>query len=199
VLEVEGTWPNTTAEGSCSPDPGRACYRGCNPSDSNGSRFSCGCARAPSPPPSGHHRHGSHDVPCDVVGRAAIKFRYTACADGCHAPNDQWKSDLSKVIGGNWYSTTSEGDCSNPDRQRCAWSVKTISKTVNASCANGHFLLALAKRASSCLGGCSVADRADRTSTCYVTCIFQTSERFLGLAARASSIATLLRSRSLMY
>ena len=121
VLEVEGAWPNATAEGRCSSNPGHACYSPCNPTDANGSRFSCGCARVPSPPPSyGQHHHHRGGAPCDVVGRAAIEFRYVGCADGCHAPSDQWKADLSKVLGGSWYSTTAEGDCANPHRQRCA-------------------------------------------------------------------------------
>ena len=95
VLAVEGGWPNRTADGSCSPDAGHACYSPCNPSDLNGSTFRCGCSSSPAPPPAPPspegHRHWGR-VPCDVVGRAAIKSRYTHCADGCTAPNDQWKS-----------------------------------------------------------------------------------------------------------
>lgn len=182
VLEVEGSWPNATAAGSCRPDPGHRCYSGCNPSDANGSAFRCGCAIGPAPvpppPPSpSHHHHGSGGVPCDVVGRAEIRSRYETCADGCTAPNDQWKSDLSKLIGGEWYSTTAQGDCSNPQRERCAWRVKSIVKTVNASCVNGNFLRSVAAKASRCLAGCTAAEREDATSSCYVTCIFQ---RLLG-------------------
>lgn len=100
-----------------------------------------------------------------------------SCADGCSAPNDQWKSDLSKQLGGLWFSTTEQGDCSNPQRERCAWSVKQVVKTVNASCVNDNFLKFLAKKAGSCLANCSSADRADTTSSCFVTCVFK---RMLG-------------------
>lgn len=176
VLEVEGDWPNRTSAGSCRPDPGHRCYSPCNPSDANGSTFRCGCdvgpATSPQPSsPSHHHRYSA--VPCDVVGRADIAKRYEGCADGCTAPNDQWKSDLSKQLGGEWYSTTAQGDCKNPQRERCAWRVKTVIKTVNASCVNGNFLRAMAEKARTCLANCSAADREDATSGCFVTCIFQ--------------------------
>ena len=36
-----------------------------------------------------------------------------------------------------------QGDCDDPQMQRCAWRVVAVKKTVNASCVNTHVLKAV--------------------------------------------------------
>jgi len=166
VIAVDSTWPNKTKYGECSSDPGHACYAACNPSDQSGSEWRCNCNSNP-------NRYGG--VPCDVVGRADIKVRYLECADGCHYPNDQWKSDLSKMLGGLWYSTPSEAECGNPAANgECRWTQLEVLKTINASCANDKVLAAVQAKGEDCFSKCSAADRKNVTSDCSTICFFQT-------------------------
>ena len=186
VLEVEGDWPNQTSHGQCSTDPGRGCYAACNPSDQSGAEWRCGCSSSDSNA-TGTDQNIRGRAPCDVVGRAEINQRYRTCADGCGGINDQWKSDLSKTLGGLWFSTTAQGNCDGgATMQRCAWRVAAVQKTVNASCVNGHALKAVeqynggggvgsnAAIANSCFARCSPQDMHNRTSDCYTVCFFET-------------------------
>ena len=141
--------------------------------------------------------------------------RYLAGSGTGNEPLFACQSSYSHLTRGTiaWSSTTAQGDCSNPERERCAWRVKRVAKTVNASCVNGNFLKAVptrlkvfmscmaflsvslclslclcvayavlspeqvASKAAPCLANCSPIDRANTTSDCFVTCIFQ---RMLG-------------------
>jgi aromatic ring-cleaving dioxygenase len=159
VLEVDGSWPNASAHGRCSSDPGRGCYAACNPVDASGAIFACKCGEA--------------GPPCDLNGKANILDKYPDCADGCHAPNDLWKSDLSKVLGGFWFSTTDEADCDNATSAACAWRALETVKTINATCANSKIHAAIEAHDAAhgrCFDTCSAADRLNITSTCWTIC-----------------------------
>jgi hypothetical protein len=158
VIAVDGTWPNKTALGVCRSNPGYGCYTPCNPSDRNGSTWHCTCNSNPN----GHPQY----IPCDVVGKADIQVRYPTCADGCNYPNDQWKSDLSKMLGGLWYSTPAEAECGNPAAKgECRWAQRAVEKTVNASCANGKVMAAVQTRGAHCFVRCAFSGRNPRSPT----------------------------------
>ena len=169
VIEVDGSWPNASAHGKCRAGDGHRCYAACNPSNKNGSEWSCGCSDTDSDRP-----------PCDVNGRAFMDARYPDCADGCRSPtSDLWKSDVSLSLGGIWYSTTAEADCDNRATEACMWRQRETVKTANASCVNSRLLAAVEAHddagagGAGCFARCSPADRANRTSTCWTVCAFQ--------------------------
>eukprot|EP00041_Stephanoeca_diplocostata_P024514 m.623191 g.623191 ORF g.623191 m.623191 type:complete len:318 (+) comp22544_c1_seq5:198-1151(+) len=164
VVEVDGTWPNSTQHGVCSTNPGHACYAACNPSDSSGAEWECRCS----------DDGNGHMPPCDVVGRANIFDRYPTCADSCVAPNDLWKSDLSQRLGGLWYSTPVQAECDGAGSLACQWRTVAVEKTVNATCVNANVLRAVAKAGAACYSQCPPSQQLDPTSDCSVTCTFQT-------------------------
>jgi hypothetical protein len=157
-------------------DPGHACYASCNPDDLNGSTFRCTCnsgSAVDSDHDWAHQQHSRHRIPCDVVGRAQISKRYVNCSDQCEWPNDQWKSDLSKRLGGIWYSTTTMSNCDEPEATSCRWRALELVATINASCANERVLRAIVAKNPKCFAKCPKGDLEAR-GDCATLCLFQT-------------------------
>lgn len=174
VLEVDGSF------GGCSSgDATCSAYADCIPGDErSGSPWRCFPMNA---------------QPLNVTGKVDVESRYCGgntrpagqaplcqrCADACDGVWCHWKSLLSLQTGGTWYSTPKEGACERQDSS-CAWHVVATSKTVSASCANGHLRRAIERRASlnakrpvlSCFDQCP--HRHDYKSDCYILCALQT-------------------------
>lgn len=117
---------------------------------------------------------------CAVTGKLTVDSRYcgtvdssglcSICADGCEGVWSRWKSQVS-VLGGLWYSTAKEGDCSNPSSS-CAWKVLLKEKTVNATCANNNVHAAVEDQGKACFSQCS--QPTNTTSDCWILCFVET-------------------------
>lgn len=121
---------------------------------------------------------------CGAVGKLAVPTRYCtsldnatglckSCADQCDGVWDHWKSQVS-LLGGEWYSTTTQSDCSrkNSSTDKCAWRTLENKKTVNATCANGNVHKAVEARGEKCFGQC--AQPTNSTSDCWILCFVET-------------------------
>eukprot|EP00935_MAST-01C_sp_MAST-1C-sp1_P000174 g174.t1 len=119
---------------------------------------------------------------CSAPGKLEVASRYCGpinqssglciqCADECDGPWSHWKSEVSR-LGGEWYSTTSDGDCSNPSASKCSWLVTKKKKTINATCANNKIHEAVEKKGKECFSKC--AQPTNSTSDCWILCFVET-------------------------
>ena len=76
--------------------------------------------------------------PCNAsVGRADVSTRY----DGVRPPAEDWKwwrVNLAKKIGGYWYSTIKDGECSADASSTCTWKVLSEVRTITSRCLLNH-------------------------------------------------------------
>lgn len=148
VVEVDGTF------GGC-PTGARACshYAACNPTDATGETWRC----KPTEP---------------TMGKADVRDRYPNPKGNPPLQWDWWKYNVSKIVGGTWYSTQASGHCGRPNASECQWRVVAERKTVNASCTNANLLSAVQSANPSCFSGCS--DPKNITTDCFITCVYNT-------------------------
>lgn len=168
-LESNGTWTFRRSASSLTATVGR-CFAPCNPVDKSGRDWECSCRNA-----SGTAPHSGASAPCNIVGRAYLSQRFAGeCTDGCHYPNDYWKTAVAERLGGLWYSTPVEAQCNTDASVSCQWRELAKIKVVNASCANANVLRYVEREGEACFAGCTPADRADPTSDCATLCFFET-------------------------
>lgn len=81
--------------------------------------------------------------------------------------------NLANRVGGNWYSTVTDGDCDSPDRTTCAWKLSKTIKEVNATCHANNVQAKVEKMGSDCFSQCSKGTSDPHTS-CYIHCYYET-------------------------
>eukprot|EP00940_MAST-03C_sp_MAST-3C-sp2_P002802 g2802.t1 len=78
---------------------------------------------------------------------------------------------------GEWYSTTSQGECTGDarvgDGSGCTWRVLNTSSRVNATCVYEHIDEAVEAMNASCFGRCN--QPLNRSSSCYLGCYTSTA------------------------
>eukprot|EP01046_Picozoa_sp_COSAG06_P041077 COSAG06_NODE_5053_length_3759_cov_2.454645_2_plen_221_part_00 len=158
-LTVDGTYGEATPD--CNGARGCCKYAACDPvtSDPSGKTWKCAS-------------HGACATG-STWGRSAVAERYPTAH--CHNPAQPWcawKFNTSKLMGGFWYSTLSEGDCDHVSGP-CSWRIKEVVKTVNASCVNGFLHKAVETTGSQCFAGCGT-NSTNVDSDCWVECFYRT-------------------------
>jgi len=86
---------------------------------------------------------------------------------------DFWNYNMAHKLGGNWYSTTTEGKCSLNGTGPCYWRVLQLVKRVSSNCQVGSVNKVVTKIGASCFSKC--ADPTNVTTTCWADCFFETS------------------------
>jgi hypothetical protein len=140
---------------SINPEYGN--YASCNPNttDPSGKTWHCRC-------------HGS--TPCAAVGRLDINASFGKNVSKGQFPGDIYSGHAAHILGGLWFSTTSQGNCS-VSSESCNWIVKKVQKIKNATCVNGNIKSNLVKEGKTCFSGC--ADPEDETTDCWINCFFE--------------------------
>ena len=76
---------------------------------------------------------------------------------------------------GNWYSTQAAGQCkAGQSHADCWWELKETKRTVNASCVDTRVIEAVQARRPECWKECPPKEVTNRTSACFLTCLFET-------------------------
>ena len=123
------------------------------------------------------------------VGRADVATRYATPGEACNGfddsrvepPQCRWKFEMSKKIGGFWYSTPAAANScgggggeskseSNYKGGVCSWELVEHKKIVAAECAQGSVVKAVEATAGDCLA--KLPQPLDRTSAGYYVCFF---------------------------
>jgi hypothetical protein len=107
--------------------------------------------------------------PCNAsVGRADVSTRY----DGVRPPAEDWKwwrVNLAKKIGGYWYSTIKDGECSADASAACTWKVLSKVRTITSRCLLNHVASAVAAYNASCFLSCP--QPTNTSSPCWARCL----------------------------
>lgn len=83
---------------------------------------------------------------------------------------DFWNWNLAHHVGGNWYSTTTDGKCNVTGTGDCTWRVLETVKRVEHTCQKAWVLKSIQQQAPSCFNGCP--DPTNTTTDCYATCFY---------------------------
>eukprot|EP00936_MAST-01D_sp_MAST-1D-sp1_P000590 g590.t1 len=96
-----------------------------------------------------------------------------------HAKVEHHFMQLSRLMGGEWYSTPAAGQCAPGalpgDSSRCTWRTALTQRAVNASCVYDRIFAAVEAHAggnSSCFSSCPQPN--DVTTDCYIDCFYST-------------------------
>ena len=84
-----------------------------------------------------------------------------------------WKYKTSKSIGGQWYSTPSNGNCDNPDALQCTWRYLGTEKISDANCVNGWLHKAVETKGFRCFRTCG-KNSTNVDSDCWLRCFYST-------------------------
>lgn len=84
---------------------------------------------------------------------------------------------LGKLLGGSWYSTRGEGECTPSGNgsaigKDCWWRLRSVERRVNSTCVNGRLVDRVLKAGPRCFESCP--QPTNRSSACWVRCLFQT-------------------------
>jgi len=82
---------------------------------------------------------------------------------GRDADYDFWNYNMAHKLGGNWYSTTTQGKCRTNETGPCCWRVLEPVKRVSSNCQ------------AACFSKC--ADPSNVTTACWADCFFETCVR----------------------
>jgi hypothetical protein len=128
---------------------------------------------------------GQHsDGACNVTGKVDVNSRYCehsvfdpgaqcSCVDSCDGPWGTWKAYAAAITGGYWYSTLSDGDCTDANASACTWLVMETKKTVNASCVNQAIHRAVEAHGKDCFAACPPSPPTNVTD-CWTLCFYET-------------------------
>jgi hypothetical protein len=131
--------------------------------------------------PTGHTWHCDPTIP--QFGAESVAEAYGNCTiiyhgkpyDVCHGQQFmKWRVAAAQIIGGNWYSTQSIGNCDAVEApSSCYWRLAETTKIVNATCVNGKITKLVEDHGKSCFDACG--PKKDEESDCYITCFMDTA------------------------
>eukprot|EP00756_Hemistasia_phaeocysticola_P010444 Hpha_TRINITY_DN15018_c11_g4::TRINITY_DN15018_c11_g4_i1::g.124809::m.124809 len=105
----------------------------------------------------------------------------------CNAssPNwDCWRGNVAKKTGGYWYSTLSEGQCSEDSSAPCGWKVVEEPIRIKKTCLDNAVFTVIEEAGPQCFQTCDGGKR-NTTDPCWITCLYDT---LLGPQAANSSV-----------
>jgi len=92
---------------------------------------------------------------------------------GRDADYDFWNYNMAHKLGGNWYSTTTQGKCRTNETGPCYWRVLEPVKRVSSNCQVNQVNSVVTKVGAACFSKC--ADPSNVTTACWADCFFETS------------------------
>ena len=202
ILSIPGF--NVYTKSLVEADPRFSAYKGCNPDPRTGV-FHCkilgnssGSCWYDAPQredfidvcDAGSCRCAAYDA--DAVGAATCNM----CERNAtwHPDTLMWRQveALGQKLNGTWYSTQAEGECAPGEvvGRECWWRVVRLERNVNATCVNDRVVAAVEAAGEPCFAACG-ADVANRTSSCWIHCLFST---LVGSMSKAQILAPFERA-----
>jgi hypothetical protein len=159
-------------------------YNGCNPNASTGifacRAFSKGCwYEDPMFNKTFSSRCDKSQCHCDAVDKFSVgKDTCNMCERNAswHPDSAMWRKveALGQILNGSWFSTQAAGECKQGQRvgKDCWWRLVELRRRVNETCVSKNVINAVLKHGqkSGCLKSCP--DPTNRSSTCWVNCLF---------------------------
>ena len=124
--------------------------------------------------PNGFDGHELSECPwCVLTVRSECRLGSHSDLRVCAVRRNIWKYKTSKSIGGQWYSTPSNGNCDNPDALQCTWRYLGTEKISDANCVNGWLHKAVETKGFRCFRTCGT-NSTNVDSDCWLRCFYST-------------------------